>query len=306
MNKRRYYPVGLAIILFFIVSLGVSADRTRDLKQTLEFGGRTRSYLVHLPPNYTKRERLPLVLVLHGGGGNAKSNIELTGFSDKADKEHFIVVYPNGTGRLDNILLTWNSGNCCGYALDNKIDDTGFLSALIDKMEREFNIDTKRVYATGLSNGGMMSYRLGCELADKIAAIAPVAGALNLECRPSQPVSVIAFHGTDDQHVLYEGGKPRKKADPHDRTDNSVANAIAFWVGHNQCASQPVREQMGNIIVDTYQGGRNNSEVVLYTINGGTHSWPGGKKPRFLADEPTQEISATDLMWDFFLRHPKR
>ncbi|MEW6734898.1 MAG: polyhydroxybutyrate depolymerase, partial [Acidobacteriota bacterium] len=227
-------------------------------------------------------------------------------FSDKADKENFIVVYPSGTGPLEDRLLTWNAGNCCGYALDNKIDDVGFLRMVIEKMKKDYNVDSKHIYATGLSNGAMMSYRLACELSDKIAAIAPVAGALNLECAPFQPVSMIIFHGTADQHVLYEGGKPKKKADPHPRTDNSVAYAVSFWVDHNKCATKPQHIEKGNIVMDTYSGGRNGSEVVLYTIKGGGHAWPGGKKYLPWADDPTQEISATDLMWEFFLRHPKQ
>lgn len=289
-----------------ILQPGNRFNSSSDIDETLISDGLTRSYLIHLPTNYQKNEKLPVVLVLHGGGGNGKNNIEMTGFNDKADKEHFIVVYPNGTGRLSNILLTWNAGNCCGYALDNHIDDTSFLRSLIEKMEQNYNVDAKRVYATGLSNGGMMSYRLGCELSDKIAAIAPVAGALNLDCRPTEPVSVIAFHGTADQHVPYQGGKPLKKVDPHDRTDHSVASAISFWVNSNKCNPKPTSKHNGHITVDTYSGGKNGSEVVLYTIEGGSHSWPGGVKPRMLADVPTKEISATDLIWDFFLHHPKK
>src|SRR5690242_15001787 len=175
MKFRKNGPFISIIIVCAIFALSASAkvlqigsriDRSRDIKQSIGFGGRTRSYLIHLPLNYQSNERLPMVLVLHGGGGNDKSNVEMTGFSDKADKEHFIVVYPNGTGRFENFLLTWNAGNCCGYALDNNIDDTGFLRTVIERMEKDFNIDANRIYATGISNGGMMSYRLGCELSD--------------------------------------------------------------------------------------------------------------------------------------------
>ncbi|MBI5712565.1 MAG: prolyl oligopeptidase family serine peptidase, partial [Chloroflexi bacterium] len=168
------------------------------------------------------------------------------------------------------------SGNCCGYALDEKIDDTKFISALIDQMIATYTIDPKRVYVTGISNGGMMSYKLACELADKIAAIAPVAGALNVECKPSQPVSVIAFHGTDDQSVLYEGGVPKKQADSHERTDKSVAYAVSFWVKQNGCGTTPQKTGKGNIVSEIYSGCKNNTGVALYTIKGGGHAWPGG------------------------------
>ena len=272
--------------------------------QSFTFAGRERAYLVHLPPAIGNSP-LPLVLVLHGGGGNAANAARMTQMSALADKENFIVVYPNGSGRLDDTLLTWNSGNCCGYALDNSVDDVGFIRALIEKLQRDYPIDARRVYATGISNGGMMSYRLACELSDKIAAIAPVAGALNVECKPAQPVSVIAFHGTNDQNVPYNGGVGSKSIDPHPRTDQSVAYALTFWSQFDQCAPTPRRDERGSIVHDTYANCANGTGVELYTINGGGHAWPGGDRLTVLLDAPTQEISATELMWKFFKQHPK-
>jgi polyhydroxybutyrate depolymerase len=273
---------------------------------SLSVGGRERTYLLHLPPTYEGTHLLPLVIVLHGGGGNAPGAVQMTGFSQKADKEGFVVVYPNGSGRLKTRLLTWNSGNCCGYALDNDVDDVGFIRALIDELVKTRSIDPKRVYATGMSNGGMMTYRLGCELSDKLAAIAPVAGALNLEsCAPATPVSVIIFHGTADEHVLYNGGEPIRKADVHRRVDKPVSSAVSFWATHDGCAATPQRSEKGNIRTEIYGGGKDGSEVALYTVNGGGHAWPGGEA-YLLGAEPTREISATDLMWDFFVRHPKK
>ena len=192
--------------------------------------------------------------MLHGGGGNDDNAERMTGMSAKADKEGFVVAYPNGSGRLEDKILTWNSGNCCGYALDQKIDDVKFISALIDEMQTKHKIDSKRVYVTGISNGGMMSYRVACELADKVAAIAPVAGALNVECKPSQTISVIAFHGTSDQHVLYAGGKPKVQADNHERVDQSVEYAISFWVKQNGCGITPQKNEKGNVVSEIYSG----------------------------------------------------
>ncbi len=152
-----------------------------------------------------------------------------------------------------------------------------------------------------------MSYRLGCELADKIAAIAPVAGALNIEnCTPPQPLSLIAFHGTADQNVLYDGGEPKKRADPRPRIDKSVSYAISFWVQNDRCTTVPQREEKSSIVIDTYNGCLNGSGVTLYTILGGGHAWPGGDRLSPILDEPTYEVSATDVMWDFFLKHPKQ
>jgi polyhydroxybutyrate depolymerase len=265
--------------------------------------GRTRTYTVHVPTKTTTPTSL--VIVLHGGGGSDDNAARMTGMSAKADKEGFVVVYPNGSGRLGDKLLTWNAGNCCGYALDQKIDDVKFISALIDQMITTHKIDPKRVYVTGISNGGMMSYRVACELAGRVAAIAPVAGALNVDCKPTKPVSVMAFHGTDDQSVLYEGGVPKKQTDPHDRTDKSVGYAISFWVKQNGCNVTPQKTEKGNIVTEKYGGCKDNTAVELISIKGGGHAWPGGVGGTFIADAPTKEISATDVMWEFFLSPPR-
>ena len=276
-----------------------------DSTQSLTLAGRERASLVHLPPAIGNSP-LPLVIVLHGGGGNAASAAKMTGLSALGDKANFIVVYPDGTGRLDDRLLTWNAGNCCGYALDNQVDDAGFIRALIEKLARDYPIDARRVYATGISNGGMMAYRLACELSDQIAAIAPVAGALNVECKPTQPVSVIAFHGTNDQNVPFNGGAGSKSIDPHPRTDQSVAYAMVFWAQRDSCGATPTRDERGNIVHDTYASCANGTGVELYTVKGGGHAWPGGDRLTVLLDAPAKEISASAVMWEFFKQHPKQ
>ncbi|HEY9075106.1 MAG TPA: alpha/beta hydrolase fold domain-containing protein [Anaerolineaceae bacterium] len=271
-------------------------------------GGVERSYLVHFPTGWNTRPAgslLPLVIVLHGGGGNAQNAARMSGMSLKADQEGFLVVYPNGSGRLDELLLTWNSGNCCGYALDQKVDDVAFLRVLIEQLKRDYPVDPARVYLTGMSNGGMMAYRAGCELAGMVAAIAPVAGALNVPCKPDRPVAVVAFHGTADQHVLYEGGTPVVKADSHDRVDQPVSAAIDFWVKNNGCDPQPQKEQQGNILRTSYTGCTNQADVTLFSIIGGGHAWPGGNPWVGAQDQPTMELSATNEMWKFFSAHPQ-
>jgi len=279
----------------------------KDIYGNLIFDGRERSYILHLPPDYetSKKIHYPLVIVLHGGGGNAENAVNKTRFSLKADAENFVVLYPNGSSKFKNEHLSWNSGNCCGYAYKNNIDDVGFIRELIDRLISNHNIDPKKVFVTGMSNGGMMSYRLGCELSDKIAAIAPVAGALNVECNPSTPVSVVAFNGTEDMSVLYNGGEPAiHKAPSRQRTDNSVKYAMDFWTKNNGCIPVPQTTQEGSIIIDTYNECSNGTGVKLYTIIGGGHAWLGSVY-NGRGDEPTQEISATDEMWEFFKGHPK-
>lgn len=280
-------------------------------EQTMAVNGLNRSYQVYLPPAITSQQPLPLVLVLHGGGGNAEYAEKMSKMSDKAAKEGFIAVYPEGTGNRDNILLTWNADFCCAYAMNNKVDDVGFIRALLEKLEKSYPIDAKRIYVTGMSNGAMLTYRLGVELSDKIAAIAPVAGAMSgSEPAPKQPLAVIAFHGLEDTSVPYQGGPSRNavviKASKSDY--QPVSTAISYWVKNDGTANVAQKEEKGNIIKETYSGGKNGTEVVLYTIKNGGHSWPGGYKwsSTNSEDAPTQEISATDLMWEFFKQHPKK
>lgn len=285
-------------------------NETGNPEHSLEVGGRKRTYLLHVPRDHDGKAALPLVVVFHGGGGNAQNAVRMTGMDVKADKERFIVAYPNGTGPTEGAFLTWNAWNCCGPALDDQAEDVRFVRALVERLQREYRVDPKRIYATGLSNGGMMTHRVGCELSDVFAAIAPVAGALNTDdCRPDHPVSAMLFHGTADQHVLYEGGRPVETADrKHPRIDKPVAHAVQSWVKHNRCRPKPARTAEGHVVHAVYAGGTDGAAVELYTIEGGGHSWPGGKQGREHGnvDAPTTEISATDRIWDFFVRHPKK
>lgn len=294
------------MIVFLGLAIGCEGVRAQsgDRTITIESGGRTRTGILHVPPTYVEGTPVPLVILMHGGGGNGAQAQQAYGMDAVADREGFLVVYPNGTGRLGN-LFTWNAANCCSYAYENNVDDVGFLRALVEELERTYSIDPRRIYATGMSNGGMMTYRLGCRMADKLAAIAPVAGALNeTTCTPSDPLPVIVFHGTDDQHVPYNGGVGPETLYP--RVDQPVSSAIGFWVGRDLCSTTPVTETSasGNIITDAYGGGVRGTEVVLYTIRDGGHAWPGGTGSA-TGDVPTQEISASEIIWAFFARHPK-
>ncbi|VVB60708.1 Esterase PHB depolymerase [uncultured archaeon] len=303
------------VIACFIGTFFLSGCLTK--RELFDYNGQSRSYILHLPPSYDGENQMPLVVVLHGGGGNAGNIEELTGFSKKADAEGFIVVYPDGSGIFDHFLLTWNSGFCCGYALENNIDDVGFIRALVEYLQKNYAINRNMIYVTGMSNGGMMSYRLGAELSDIFAAFAPVAGSIggqateedSIWCipEPDYPISVIVFHGKNDSRVPYDGGIPTANDTKGAFSYLSVNDSISFFVNHNQCDAFPQRNrsESGNIIMDLYAGGLNNTEVVLYTIVNGTHSWPGGKIGWRNGDVPTIEISATDLIWDFFKDHPK-
>ena len=277
-----------------------------EVNRTLTHDGLQRSYLLYVPASANRSQPLPLVLVFHGGTGNAQSAERMSGFDRVADQNGFVVVYPNGTSRVsDDILLTWNGGTCCGYAQEKNVDDTGFVRAILADLQPLVNIDAKRIYAAGMSNGGILSQRLACEAADLFAAIAPVAGTLNFpSCSPAQPVSVIEFHGTDDRHLPYDGGVGPESLAGVDFA--SVKDSIDFWLNFDGCPAAPQTETFADIQNDIYASCANGTAVELYTILGGRHAWPGSDGPGWPGgDLPTQSISATDLIWEFFAAHPK-
>jgi polyhydroxybutyrate depolymerase len=245
------------------------------------------------------------VFVFHGGTGNAESAIRMSKFNEVADKNGFLLAYPNGTSRVSNdILLTWNGGDCCGFAQQKNVDDVGFVRAIVADLQAQVDIDTKRIYASGMSNGGILSQRLACEAADVFAAIAPVAGTLNFPgCNPSQPISVIEFHGTGDQHIPYDGGYGPQSLVNVDFA--SVKDSVGFWTSFNKCNSQPQAESIDDIKHETWTGCTASASVELYTVINGGHAWPGGVAGRSEADQPTQSISASELIWKFFAAHPK-
>jgi polyhydroxybutyrate depolymerase len=282
---------------------------------SLANGTDQRDVILHIPPAYDGSTQLPLVIVLHGGAQNAIGIQRLSEMDGDADELGFVVAYPNGSGRLGDKILTWNSGYCCGYSLEHNIDDVGFISLLIDNLLSHYSIDPNRVFITGISNGGMMTYRAGAELASKVTAIAPIAASIGGQQnannpvytipQPSSPVAVMAFHGKQDQHVLYDGGVGPAEL-TFGRIDFSVAQSIDFWVQANGCNPQPATETQadGNIIIETYGGCTNDATVVLVTIVDGGHAWPGAHGG-IVGDPPTLDISANEMMLQFFLEHPK-
>ena len=276
-----------------------------ETAHTLTHAERERSYLLYVPASVNWDEPVPLVFVFHGGAGNAESAVRMSGFNAVADRYGFLVVYPNGTGRLsDDKLLTWNGGTCCGYAQEKNVDDVGFVRAIVADLQTLVTLDPHRIYATGLSNGGLLSQRLGCEASDVFAAIAPVAGTLNLPaCSPAQPVSVIEFHGTDDQHIPYEGGYGPESLVDVDFA--SVKDSVDFWISVNGCDSQRQTDTFEDIQHETWKDCAGTTSVELYTIVGGGHAWPGGERGWPDADAPPRSISASELIWEFFAAHPK-
>lgn len=202
----------LALLVMLFAADGLSL-RPGNHARALEVDGRRRSYLVHVPPQHDPAMPTPVVLAFHDGGGRADHMPIFSGLNEKADKAGFIVAYPDGSGRLEN-MRTFNAGNCCGHAAAANIDDVAFIRHVLDDLQGIANVDRRRAFATGMSNGAMMSYRLAAELSDRIAAIAPIGGPMGTkECRPGRAVSVMHFHGDADALAQFKGGRePRMRA----------------------------------------------------------------------------------------------
>jgi polyhydroxybutyrate depolymerase len=292
----------IAVPAFATDTLG-PGDHTR----TIEVDGRNRSYIVHVPEKYDPTTPTPVVLVFHGAGTNARMMVSFCAMSKKSDEAGFITVYPNGTGAA-GIFLTWNAGGLHGKMAEGKADDVKFVGSLLDDLATVANVDPKRVYATGMSNGGMMCYRLAAELSGRIAAIAPVAGTMAIaEAKPNRPVPVMHFHGTADRIVPCGG--PGKGTPPF-LSFKSVEETINIWAKLNRCEEEPVVEKLEDKADDgttvtkkTYASKKDGAEVVLVEIEGGGHTWPGVEPPLQFIGKSTKDISANDMMWEFFQRH---
>jgi polyhydroxybutyrate depolymerase len=290
-----------SIVLAAAVALPLGAA-AEPIERHVRVGGGERSYLVDLPSAYDGRRALPAVVVFHGGGGAAAGVRTQSRMSETAEAEGFIAVYPQGSGVLSAKLLTWNASTCCGYAMQHRIDEAAFIAALLDDLEASFAIDRGRVYATGISNGGMMAYIAACALADRFAAIAVVAGELTTpDCGPVRPVSVLVIHGTADQNLPYDGGIGAKALAKH--VTRSVRFAVDFWRANDRCADAGTIERAGSVTRERYASCAGDSTVELVTIEGGGHSWPGGARLARFLDEPSTALDASREIWAFFARH---
>ncbi len=271
-----------------------------DTTMTLQSSGGLRDALVHVPASYDPTKGTMLVLNFHGYSSNAIEEEVLARMNPVADTKNFIVVYPDG------VQASFNAGTCCGVAWSNSVDDVQFTRDLLAKLEGDYCIDPSRVYATGMSNGGFMSHRLGCAMSDVFAAIAPVAGVLGIpadECNPVRPMPVIDFHGTADPVVPFSGGPPVTPLLLGLTTFESVDNTIGTWRSKDGCVGTPTTiYATGDATCTSFGGCRGNAEVVQCTIEGGGHTWPGGVP--IPLGKTSSDISATDAMIDFFLAHP--
>jgi polyhydroxybutyrate depolymerase len=278
-------------------SSATASDQTKDAASantdthTLEFDGVERSYIAHVPDGAAIGAplTLPVLVVLHGAGGNGIKAETATALSGYASTDNFIVVYPNGTQAADIPgQLSWNAGACCGAPVTNDVDDVGFIEAVLDDVEREYAVDTERVFLAGFSNGGMLSYRLSCELGDRIAGLAVVGGAFNVSsCSSDAAASVLIVHGTADQTVPYAGGatNPRTAARFGGWNNASVAQATSIWIERNGCDSDPETALEGAAATAVYSGCDDGGSLEVVSIANGGHVWPIAPVSGFDASE---------------------
>lgn len=282
-----------------------------DYERTIQSGGIERTYRVHVPKKYDPAQPTPVVLAYHGAFTNAVIMAGFCGLNEKADKEGFICVYPNGTG-LGKAVLFWNAGLAPPRADEKRADDVAYTRALLDDLAKVVTVDPKRVFATGMSNGGMMVYRLAAELPDRIAAVAAVGGTMSdAEPKPGRPVPVLHFHGTADTFVPYKGFKDGRQKVVRVR---SVEDTLTAWARANGCGSPQADEKQPDIVADdgttvtrkVWPAGPGGAEVILYTVHEGGHTWPGRTLGIARLGKSTRDISANDVIWEFFKKHPMK
>lgn len=308
--KRKWARKILAVVII-IVALPVAlicsilgwaylSDRTNG---SVMSSGVERRYVIYVPKTYNGARPTPLVISIHPAATWPKLQMEISRWNDVADEAGFIVVYPAGTGAFFDGYSpgphAWSGGR----------QDVQFITDLISKLQADYNIDPQRIYVNGMSNGGGMAYVLSCEIPDHIAAVGVVAGERppvpgKDKCRDRRPIPAIAFHGTADKLAPYLGGTSPIAPRPFP--------SIVEWAAHaakrNQCQSAPIETHISRSVRRlVYSNCALDADVVLYTIEGGGHTWPGGKHlAEWIAGRTTDEISASRLMWEFFAQHPLR
>jgi polyhydroxybutyrate depolymerase len=293
--------IGLPVVLVLFAAVSLSVlNRTNG---TIVSSGEQREYLLYVPRSYDRAKLTPLVISLHAAALWPAHQMNLSRWNQLADEHGFIVVYPSGRGGLEPKV--WHVDRGPGL-----MRDVRFISELIDTLEAAYHIDPTRIYANGISNGGGMAFVLSCALSDRIAAVGMVAAAQSLPwswCTDHRPVPMIAFHGTADRFAPYNGG--RTPVPPHDLFP-SVPTWTANWARRNRCGANPVESAVAaDVSRLEYLHCADDAAVVLYTLSGGGHSWPGGKPiPEWMVGPTSRSIDATRQMWAFFREHrlPRR
>jgi polyhydroxybutyrate depolymerase len=312
---------GWALFLCLLASCTVLNPNTTRLDSrtirdnlNLRTGNYQRHFLLHIPEGYAVSRPCPLVVVLHGAFSTAGEMEKWSGWSRLADREEFIVIYPEGIGIL-GFLQHWNAGHCCGKAVEDNWNDVAFIEDAINETCRQYAVDKRRIYMIGFSNGGMMTYRFAAERSSLLAAAASVSGAINSRASqdqpewhmpaPERPVPFLIMHGDSDKTVPYQGGKPLDRAST--REYRSVSDAAEFWITANKSTEGPVRKNaFGRLVTEeSWTDSNNGKEVQVCQISNWGHQWPGGPFTRTLPeDHPLKDFDAAEIIWRFFHRYP--
>ncbi len=265
---------------------------------SLVSSGITRRYLLHVPPSHDSSKPAPLVISLHPAASWPAAEMRISGWNRLADQHDFLGVYPAGR----DFPQVWPTGPRSAET------DVRFISDLIDKLQSDYKIDSSRIYVDGISNGGGMAFAVSCRLASRIAAVGAVAAAESLPftwCGNASPVPMIHFHGTADHFAPYNGGMSGDPVNP--RPFPAIRAWVADWAKRNHCATEAKEERVtASVRRLSYSGCVANADVMLYTVEGGGHAWPGEDDlPEIFVGPTTHEIHATELLWDFYTKHPK-
>ena len=322
MNKLFKYAFSCVVISIFFLNGCTISLPLADIKGPFTYqqpmklitGGFRRSYRVHVPLAYDGSTLLPLVVVIHGAFDNGKGMEKFSGFSKLADRENFIVLYPEGIG-IFGYLQHWNAGHCCGKAATDQIDDVGYLAKAIEDVSTRLSVDRSRVYMVGFSNGGMMTYRFAAEHTEMLAAAAPIAASIGGRSNadapqwiipaPKKQLPILIMHGMDDDDIPFEGGVSMHRGG--ERTYLSVEASVQFMIDANGCKGAPMvsNSHDGAVRMDRWDTCINSSITVLCKINGWGHIWPG---PYFTGklseDDPLYNFDAAEMIWKFFKQFP--
>lgn len=287
--------INCLLILLFCAILKLSQAQT-SVVDTFNFDGLERNYILYVPAIYDGANAVPLVINLHGYGSNAAQQNFYGNFKNLADVDNFLVVLPDGTKDLSGTPY-WNS-----FAGNGTVDDVAFISGLIDTLSKNYNIDPAKIFSTGMSNGGFMSYRLACELNNRISKIASVTGSMNTTlqgtCSPGAPIPVMQIHGTNDPTVPYNGSFGVV----------AIENVVDYWVNNNNCDTAPIVESLPDINTAdnstveryTYVNGDAGSSVIFYKVIGGGHTWPDAAIPIPAYGPTNRDFNASQVIWEFF------
>lgn len=285
------------VIILLLLTAAFFSYAQQTINGSITHDGLQREYILYVPENYTGAFPVPLVLNFHGYGSNASEQMWYSDFRSISDTAGFLLIHPEGT--LFNGVTHWNVG---GWTVGSTVDDIGFTEALIDSLSTIYNIETSRIYAAGMSNGGFMSFLLACQLSERIAAIASVTGSMTPETyingNPQHPIPILQFHGTADEIVPYNGAIWTK----------SIDDVMQYWAGFNNCNTTPEIAILPDLDPDdgstvehfVYDGGDNGVTVEHFKITGGAHTWPGSAIP---LPGTNYDIDASVEIWNFFSRY---